>query len=103
MLYAQIAWMYLCYTGDHVLNETLNRAQARDVLAAALPYGQRNLLVLAALEQPDVHIDMANIFREGSSGASDGDETRLDLNFDTLGNVEFFGLEDVPHLWLKTR
>lgn len=41
---------------------------------------------------------MADILRESTSRALDSDQTRLDGNFDTLGDGEFFGLEDVPHL-----
>ena len=69
------------------------------MLAPTLPNGQGNFaLVLCSLHNSDVHVDMANVFGERSSGASDLDDTRLYLHSHALGNVEFFGLEDVAHL-----
>lgn len=90
---------YLRHPSDHVVNETSDSAKAGDMLAPTLPDGQGNFaLVLCSLDNPDVHVDMANVFGERSSGASDLDDTRLYLHSHTLGNVEFFGLEDVAHL-----
>lgn len=88
---------YLRHTGDHVDDEGLDSPQARNVLAAALPYREGDLVGLA-LQQPDVHVDVADILVQGSAGTLDRDETGLDVDFNTLGNVELFGLEDVPHL-----
>ena len=67
------------------------------MLAATLPYRKADFVVLALLE-PNVHVDMTNILREGSAGALHGDETGLDADFNAGWNVELFGLEDVPHL-----
>ena len=67
------------------------------MLAATLPYCERNLVRLALLE-PDVHVDVTNILRQLSAGARDCNETGLDVDSNSLRNVELFGLEDVPHL-----
>ena len=67
------------------------------MLAATLPYCQADLVCLA-LQNLDVHVDVTDILLQRSSGTSDRDETGLDVDGDTLGNVEFFGLVDVPHL-----
>lgn len=65
---------------------------------SSLPNSESDFVSLATLDQPDVHIDMANVFDQGTAGTGDGDEARLDGGSDSLRNVEFFGLEDVPHL-----
>lgn len=67
------------------------------MLTATLPYCKRNLVRLALLE-PDVHVDVTDILRQLSAGTRYGDETGLDVDSNPLRNVEFFGLEDVPHL-----
>ena len=54
-----------------------------------------------ALDETDVHIDMADILGEGRSWASHSDEAGLDFDSDTFWDLEFFGLEDVPHLRAK--
>ena len=68
------------------------------MLASTLPDSERDFVGRLALEQPNVHIDMTNVFCEGTAGTRDSDETRLNSNRDALRNVEFFSLEDVPHL-----
>ena len=70
------------------------------MLAATLPYRKADFVVLALLE-PNVHVDMTNILREGSAGALHGDETGLDIDGDSLWDIELFSLEDVPHLVSK--
>lgn len=87
----------LCYTSNHVHNETFDRPQTSYMLSAALPYCECNLVRLALL-QPDVHVDMADILVESTPRAFDSDQPGLDGDFHTLWDVEFFGLEDVPHL-----
>ena len=68
------------------------------MLASTLPNSKSDLVGRLALEEPDVHVDMTNIFCEGPAGPCDGNEAGLNGNRDALRNVEFFGLEDVPHL-----
>ena len=70
------------------------------MLPAALPDRQGNPVNLA-LHQPDVDIRMSEVLREGTTGALNGDEARLDGDFNALRDVEFFGLENVPHLERK--
>jgi hypothetical protein len=41
---------------------------------------------------------MADVFGERSPGPSDIDNARLDGDFNSLGDVEFFNLLDVQHL-----
>ena len=67
------------------------------MLAAALPHSEADLVVLSLLE-PDVHVDMTDILRQRPAGALNGNEAGLDVNGDSLGDGEFFGLEDVAHL-----
>lgn len=67
------------------------------MLAVASPDGKYDLR-LRTLLQLDVHVDVADVLRELASGALNGDEPRLDLYGDTLGDFELFGLEDVAHL-----
>jgi hypothetical protein len=87
----------LGYTGDHVVNQALYGAEAGDVLAAALPYCEGDLRGLA-LEEADVHVDMADVLGERSAGASHRNEARLDGHLDASRDLEFFGLEDVAHV-----
>lgn len=70
------------------------------MLAAPLPDGQRDLGGLA-LHQPDVDICVSQVLRKGTAGASDGNEAGLDGDFNAVRNLEFFGLENVPHLERK--
>lgn len=67
------------------------------MFSSSLPDCKRDLRCFA-LQQPNIHINMSNILRQCSSGSSNGNETRLDGNFNIGGDFEFFGLEDVPHL-----
>ena len=88
---------HLGNTGDHVNNEGLDCPQASNMLAAALPHSKADLVVLSLLE-PDVHVDMTDILRQRPAGALNGNEAGLDVDGDSLGDGEFFGLEDVAHL-----
>jgi len=83
---------------DEIQNEALDGPQASDVLATALPDGQKNLRVLLAFDELDVHVDMPNILLERPSRARDRDQARLDGNGDAVGDDEFFGLQNVAHL-----
>lgn len=67
------------------------------MLASTLPYSQSDFCGFA-LEEADVHVDMADVLCQDASGTSDGDEAGLDGDFNALRDVEFFGLEYVPHL-----
>lgn len=67
------------------------------MLAAALPDGEEDLGLLA-LDDTDVHVDMADVLGEGSPRASNADDTGLDGDLDALGDIEFFNLLDVQHL-----
>jgi hypothetical protein len=72
------------------------------VLASTLPHRKSNLVALLGLQHPDIHIYVTDILRKGAPWAGDFDNARLDLNGDTLGDLEFFSLEDVPHLCSKS-
>ena len=69
------------------------------MLAAALPHRECDLVRLRALDKPDVHVDVADVLDERPPRAGHLDLARLDLDVDALGDLELFGLEDVPHLW----
>lgn len=84
-------------TSDHVVDKGPDCAQTCDMLAATLPHCEGDFVCLP-LQQPDVHVNMADVLSEGSSWSSDRNEAGLDGDFNTLWNVELFGLEDVPHL-----
>lgn len=84
-------------TGDHVENETLNCAQACDVFAAALP-DCKSHLVCFALEEADVHVDMADVLGQRPPWSCDIDDAGFDGDIDALGNVELFVLDNVSHL-----
>ena len=64
---------YLRHACNHVHNERLNSPQARDVLPAALPYSEGDLILL--LDQSNVHVNVPDILGECSPRALDGDET----------------------------
>jgi len=72
------------------------------MLASTLPHCKSNLAALLGLQHPDIHIDMTDILRKGASWAGDFDNAGLDFNSNTLGDLEFFSLEDVPHLYSKS-
>lgn len=93
---------YLRYTGDHVRNQGFQRAQDSNVLPAALPDGEGDLVDLA-LYQPDVDIGVSDILRQGTARACYFDETRFHSDLDSLGDFKFFGLEDVSHLFENNR
>ena len=98
ILYSEkFVWAYLGDTNDHVVDEGAESAEDSDVLPATLPDRQGHLVDLA-LHQPDVDISVSEVLREGTTGALDSDEAGLDVDFNALRNVEFFGLENVPHL-----
>ena len=68
------------------------------MFTSTLPDRKSDFVGRLSLDQPDVHVNMTDIFGEGATGTCDADEARLDGNGDALGDVEFFSLEDVPHL-----
>ena len=73
----------LGYAGDHILDERLDGAEARDVLATTLPDSKSDLCALS-LDELDVHIDMADVLFELTPRAFDSDDARLDTDIDTL-------------------
>jgi len=85
-------------TGDHVRDKTPDGPQTRHMLASPLPNSKSDPVSRLALEESNVHVDMTNVFCEGPARPCDGNEAGLNGNRDALRNVEFFGLEDVPHL-----
>ena len=63
----------------------------------ALPDCESDLVGLG-LDQPNVHIHMANILRKSSAGPSDHDDSRLDGDCYTIRYLQFFSCEDITHL-----
>jgi hypothetical protein len=72
------------------------------VLAPTLPHCKSDLAALLGLHHPNIHINVTDILRKSTPWASDFDNARLDFNGNTLGDLEFFSLEDVPHLSAKS-
>lgn len=68
------------------------------MLSSTLPDSESNFLGFRGLLEAYVHVDMANILRQRTTGTRDREDPRLNGDCDTLGNIEFFCLEDVPHL-----
>ena len=64
---------------------------------AALPDCESDLVGLC-LDQTDVHIHMADGLGKCSPWSSDYDDTRLDGDCYTIGNLQFFSFEDIAHL-----
>lgn len=63
----------------------------------ALPNCESDLVGLG-LDQTDVHVHMANSLRKCSPWSSDYDDSRLDGDCYTIGNLQFFSFEDITHL-----
>lgn len=68
------------------------------MLPATLPDGEGNLGGVLGFYQPDVHVDVSDVLDKVAPWTLDGDDTRLDGNINTLGDIEFFCRMDVPHL-----
>lgn len=68
------------------------------MLPATLPDGESDLGGILGFHQPDIHVDVSDILDEVTPWSLDGDDTGLDSNVNTLGNIEFFCRVDVPHL-----
>ncbi len=87
----------LCNASNHVGDETFDCSQASYMLPAALPHCEGDFCGLA-LDEPNVHVDMADVLGQCSPGPFDSDKAGLDGDVNSLGDVEFFCLEYVPHL-----
>ena len=93
---------HLGYTSNHVLNETLDCTEASNVFPAALPYRQGDL-VRFARNEPDVHVNVADILRQSPPRALDGDLSGFDGDLNSLREFELLGLENVLHLRPRDR
>lgn len=67
------------------------------MFSVALPNSESDLVGLA-LDQPNVHIHMANILRKSSTGPSDHDNSRLDGDCYAIRYLQFFSFENIAHL-----
>jgi hypothetical protein len=65
-----------------------------------LPNSESNLRRLA-LDEANVHVNMANIFRQSSTRTGDIDNAGLDGKVDAIWNLQFFSLQDVSHLEIR--
>jgi hypothetical protein len=86
----------LGYTGDHIFDERLDGAEARDVFATTLPNSKSNLRPLS-FDELDVHVDMADVLLELAPSALDDDDARLDGDGNALRNDQLFCLQNVTH------
>ena len=60
------------------------------MLPATLPDGESNFGTVLGFHQPDIHVDVSDILDEGTPWTLYGDDTGLDNNINTFGNIEFF-------------
>jgi hypothetical protein len=67
------------------------------VFPASLPYSENDLVGLA-FHQPDVHVNMSYVLVQCPTRSSNRYEARFNRHLDAFWDIEFFGLEDVPHL-----
>ena len=91
----------LGYAGDHILDERLDGAEARDVFATTLPNSKSDLRPLS-LNELDVHVDMADVLLELAPSAFDGDDARLDGDGNAVRYDQLFCLQNITHprdLW----
>jgi hypothetical protein len=79
-------------TGDHVVNNGSDSADASNVLAVAVVDDELELVLTNGL---DLHVEVAQVLGKLAAGALDGDNAGLDVNFNTLGNDELVVLVNV--------
>ena len=79
---------------NKIVYEGTDRSEARVVFASTCPNLQDDLVTLLGRY---VHSNMADVLRQSSSRARNGDDTGLDLHLDALRHLELLGLDDVLH------
>jgi hypothetical protein len=84
-------------TGDHVVDNGSDSADASNVLAVTVVDNELELVFTNGL---DLHVKMAQVLGEFTAGSLDGDNARLDGDINTLGNDELVVLVNV--LFSKT-
>lgn len=72
-------------TDDHVVDEGLDGSQSSDVLSVTIEDGDLDLLIR---DLGEGNVDVREVLLKGTSGAGDGDSSGLDVNGDTLGDIE---------------
>jgi hypothetical protein len=80
--------------GDHVLDDAADGAEARDVLAGAVPDDELDLVdgldgLVRGGEDADRHVGVLQVLLQGTARAGDGDNTGLDGNRDALPVFSF--------------
>lgn len=60
------------------------------MLPATLPDGEGDFRGTLGFYHPDVHVDVSDILDKGAFPTLDGDDTGLDGNLNTFGDVKFF-------------
>jgi hypothetical protein len=79
-------------TGDHVVDNGSDSADASNVLAVTVVDNELELVFTNGL---DLHVKMAQVLGEFTAGSLDGDNARLDGDINTLGNDELVVLVNV--------
>lgn len=84
-------------TLDHVVHTGFGGTQARKVLASAVPDDELEPVALGALDQTEVHRQVAKVLGELAAGALDRHDTRVDLDGHALRDVKVQVLVDGKH------
>jgi hypothetical protein len=79
-------------TSDHVVDNGTDGTDAGDVLTVAVVDDKLELLLTDRL---DLHVKMAKVLGELTTGTLDGHNARLDVDFNVIGNDELVVLVDV--------
>lgn len=81
-------------TSDHIGDQRLDSSQSGSVFSVSVVYSDSDLFVRHFLEG---NVDMSQVLVQGASGTSNGDLSGLDLDNDSLGDVENFVGLDIFH------
>jgi hypothetical protein len=79
-------------TGDHVVDNGSDSADASNVLAVTVVDNELELVLTNGL---DLHVKVTQVLGEFTAGSLDGDNARLDGDINTLGNDELVVLVNV--------
>jgi hypothetical protein len=79
-------------TSDHVVHNGANSTDAGNVLAVTVVDNELELVLTGEL---DLHVKMTQVLGELTAGSLDGNNARLDVDLNTLGNEKLVVLVDV--------
>jgi hypothetical protein len=79
-------------TSDHVVDNGANSTDAGNVLAVTVVDNELELVLTGEL---DLHVKVTQVLGELTAGSLDGNNARLDVDLNTLGNEKLVVLVDV--------